>query len=392
MNNLNLIKKVMAILCIFTITFITLPIGSVVNALSGVYLQISAPSNYNPKVGESITFTLTYTGDVGYIGIGPGSVVLRGFTANKTITGSGNTRILTLSNIQGEGPNKYIEITGGTAISSTGDLSNKANSVTSGTFTIHPAAPVAPADTTAPKLTIEGPSASTVYNGESVTFTAKYTDNVGVANIWLNAGSIVLNGFTANKTITVSGNNRIITLTNIQGNAGLKSISITGGTAVDAAGNLSNAATSASFYLTQKTEEPKDTVAPVLKITGPNPASIYNGQSVTYTATYSDDKGIANIWLSEKSIVLNGFTANVRISGTGNTRTITLTNVQGSIGGSKNISITGGTAVDAAGNLSNAATSASFTILKEKEVPQDPKPQEPNDKPDDWVPNPNTGK
>lgn len=389
MKNLILIKKVMAILCVVTITFIALPIGSVVSALSGVYLQISAPSNYNPKAGQSITFTLTYTGDVGNIMIGPGSVVLNGFTANKTISGSGNTRILTLSNLQGSGSGKYIQVTGGTAISSTGDLSNSANSVTSGTFTINPAAPV---DSTAPVLNITGPSASTVYNGETVTFTAQYTDNVGISNIWLSAGSIVLNGFTANKSIQVSGNNRIITLSNIQGNAGMKSISITGGTATDAAGNIANAATSGSFYLTQKTEAPKDTVAPVLKITGPNPSSIYNGQSVTYTAVYSDDKGIANIWLSSKSIVLNGFTANIRISGTGNSREITLTNVQGAIGGSKTISITGGTAIDAAGNLSNAATSAAFTIIKDKDVPQDPKPQDPPKKPDDWVPNPNTGR
>jgi len=389
MKNLILIKKVMAILFVVTITFITLPIGSVVNALSGVYLQISAPSNYNPKAGQSITFTLTYTGDVGNIWLSEGSIVLNGFTANKTITASGNTRILTLSNLQGSGSGKYIQVTGGTAISSTGDLSNSANSVTSGTFTINP---TTPADSTAPVLNITGPSASTAYNGETVTFTAKYTDNVGVSNIWLSAGSIVLNGFTANKSIQVSGNNRIITLSNIQGNAGMKSISITGGTATDAAGNIANAATSGSFYLTQKTEAPKDTVAPVLKITGPNPSSIYNGQSVTYTAVYSDDKGIANIWLGSNSIVLNGFTANIRISGTGNSREIVLTNIQGSIGGSKTISITGGTAIDAAGNLSNAASSAAFTILKEKDVPQDPKPQDPPKKPIDWIPNPNTGR
>jgi signal transduction histidine kinase len=107
---------------------------------------------------------------------------------------------------------------------------------------------------------------------------------------------------------------------------------------------------------------------------------------------YSDDKGIANIWLSSGSIVLNGFTANIRITGTGNSRTITLSNVQGAVGGSKSISITGGTASDAAGNLSNAATSAAFIIVKDNDVPQDPKPQDQTNKPADWIPNPNTGK
>lgn len=389
MKNLNIIKKVMSILCVFTFVFMTLPLGSFVNALSGVYLSISAPSNYNPQAGQTITFTLTYSGDVGNIMVGPGSVVLNGFTANKSISGTGNTRILTLSNLQGTGSGKYVAVTGGTAISSTGDLSNSANSVTSGTFTISPAAPV---DSSAPSLNITGPSAGSVAAGQTVTYVAKYTDNVGISNIWLSAGSIVLNGFTANKSITVSGNDRIITLSNIQGSAGSKSISITGGTAVDAAGNLANAATSAAFNLTQAPVIPSDTVAPVLTISAPNPASIYNGQTVSYTASYSDDKGIANIWLSSSSIVLNGFTANIRISGTGNSRTITLTNVQGAVGGSKSISITGGTAVDAAGNLSNAATSAAFAIVKDNVVPQDPKPQNPSDKPSDWIPNPNTGR
>jgi hypothetical protein len=255
MKNLNIIKKVMSILCVFTFVFMTLPLGSFVNALSGVYLSISAPSNYNPQAGQTITFTLTYTGDVGNIMVGPGSVVLNGFTANKSISGSGNSRTLTLSNLQGTGSGKYVSVTGGTAISSTGDLSNSANSVSSGTFTISPSAPT---DSSAPALNITGPSTGTVYAGQTVTYVAKYTDNVGVSNIWLGTGSIVLNGFTANKSITVSGNDRIITLSNIQGSVGSKSISITGGTASDAAGNLSNAATSAAFTIVKDNDVPQD--------------------------------------------------------------------------------------------------------------------------------------
>lgn len=388
MKNIKILKKVISLLCVLTVVFMTLPVGTYVSALSGVYLNISAPSNYNPKAGSTITFTLTYTGDVGNIWLGTGSVVLNGFTANKSISGTGNTRTLTLTNLQGVGSGKYVSVTGGTAISSSGDLSNSANSVTSGTFTINPATPT---DTAAPVLTIGAPNPNSIYAGQTVTFVANYTDNVGIANNWLSSGSIVLNGFTANKSITVSGNNRIITLTNIQGSLGNKSISITGGTATDAAGNLANAATSAQFSLTQKPVVSTDTVAPVLNITGPNFASIYAGQTVTYTATYSDDKGIANIYLGNGSIVLNGFTANVRVSGTGNSRTITLSNVQGSLG-NKSISITGGTAIDAAGNLANAATSAQFSIKKDQIIPEDPKPQDPPNKPADWIPNPNTGK
>lgn len=387
MKKNNLIKKVMSILCVLTIVLMTLPIGNYVSALTGVYLGISAPSNYNPKAGETITFTLTYTGDVGNIWLGTGSVVLNGFTANKAISGTGNTRTLTLSNLQGVGSGKSVSITGGTAVSTSGDLSNSANSVASGTFTINAATP---SDTIAPVLAITGPNPTSINVGQTVTFTAKYTDNVGIANNWLGAGSIVLNGFTANKSIAISGNDRTITLTNIQGTVGgSKTISITGGTAMDAAGNLSNAATSSAFTIVQNVVS--DTVAPVLTITGPNPNTIYAGETVTYTANYTDDKGIANIWLGTGSIVLNGFTANIRISGVNNSRTITLTNIQGAVGGSKYISITGGTAVDAAGNLANAAKSLPFSIIQSTTTPETPQTP-PANKPADWIPNPNTGK
>jgi|GEM_PF-2104716 len=388
MKKINLMKKVISILCVLTITIMTLPVGNYVSALTGVYLGISAPSNYNPKSGDTINFTLTYTGDVGNIWLGTGSVVLNGFTANKSISGSGNSRTVTLSNLQGVGSGKSVSITGGTAISSSGELSNSANSVVSGTFTINPATP---ADTTKPVLVITGPNPNSIYLGQTVTYVAKYTDNVGIANNWLGSGSIILNGFTANKSIAVSGNDRIITLTNIQGSiGGSKSISITGGTAMDAAGNLANAANSSPFTIVQNVVV-TDSIPPVLVITGPNPNSIYAGQTVTYTAVYTDDIGIANIWLNSGSIILNGFTANIRIAVSGNNRIITLTNVQGSIGGSKTISITGGTAIDAAGNLCNAATSLPFQIVQNT-TPVDPKPQVPPvNRPADWIENPNTG-
>jgi hypothetical protein len=374
MKKLNIIKKVISILCVLTFTFITLPLGNYVSAMTGVYLGISAPSNYNPKAGGSVTFTLSYTGDVYNIYLPTGAVVLNGFTANISISGTGNTRTLTLSNLQGVGSNKSVTITGGTAVDRLGTLSNM---VTSGKFTINEAAPV---DTTSPVLSVTGPNINSIYAGQTVSYTANYSDNVGITNIYLPAGAIVLNGFTANISVSGTGNTRTITLSNVQGAIGDKSITITGGTGIDAAGNLSNLAKSPIFKLVQKPVE-GDTVAPVLTITGPNFSSIYAGQSVTYTAVYTDDIGVTNISLLSNSILLNGFTADIRISGIGNTRIITLSNIQGTIGGSKYISIVRGTAIDAAGNLANAATSLSFSIKKDEE-----------EKPKDWVPNPNTGR
>jgi hypothetical protein len=355
MKKLNIIKKVISILCVLTFTFITLPLGNYVSAMTGVYLGISAPSNYNPKAGGSVTFTLSYTGDVYNIYLPTGAVVLNGFTANISISGTGNTRTLTLSNLQGVGSNKSVTITGGTAVDRLGTLSNM---VTSGKFTINEAAPV---DTTSPVLSVTGPNINSIYAGQTVSYTANYSDNVGITNIYLPAGAIVLNGFTANISVSGTGNTRTITLSNVQGAIGDKSITITGGTGIDAAGNLSNLAKSSTFKLVQKPVA--DTTPPVLTITGPNINSIYAGQTVSYTANYSDNVGITNIYLPAGAIVLNGFTANISVSGTGNTRTITLSNVQGTIG-DKSITITGGTGIDAAGNLSNLAKSPIFKLVQ----------------------------
>ena len=104
---------------------------------------------------------------------------------------------------------------------------------------------------------------------------------------------------------------------------------------------------------------------------------------------------IKNISLVANNVTLNGFKANVTISGTGLTsRTITLSDIQGELGTGKNISITAGTAVDAAGNKANAASSNSFEIFEEKveDVKPEPQPQPEQQKPSDWIPNPNTGK
>jgi hypothetical protein len=243
MKNSKIMKKIMLIITLVIFSISTMPIVNYVEAAE-VFLTLSAPSSYTVTEGSSISFNAYYSGDVAYINLTGGSIVLNGFTANKSIGGSGNVRTITLSNIRGVGSNKNITITGGTAISSTGELSNP---VGSGIFTINSNVPL---DNQSPTLVITGPNPNTIYPGQTVTYTAIYNDNVGVSNINLTGGSIVLNGFTANKSIGGSGNTRIITLTNIQGSiGGGKSISITGGTAIDAAGNLSNPASSSVFQI-----------------------------------------------------------------------------------------------------------------------------------------------
>ena len=139
---------------------------------------------------------------------------------------------------------------------------------------------------------------------------------------------------------------------------------------------------------------PNDTVSPVLTISEPNPAQVYAGGTVTYTLTYTDNVGIRKISLKESDLGLNGFTATKKVViNSNNTATVTLSNIQGEVGGNKTLYVAGGTAIDDDFNMANAATSKAFVIAKKSTpTPADPKPADPKpEKPSDWRENPNTG-
>ena len=102
-------------------------------------------------------------------------------------------------------------------------------------------------------------------------------------------------------------------------------------------------------------------------------AKVYNGGTLNYTITFADNKSVEKINLSNSYIVLNGFTANISISGKGLNRLVTLSNIQGS-NGKKNISIKVGAATDGAGNSSLATpNSVSFELIN-KQVANTTKP------------------
>jgi len=210
-------------------------------------------------------------------------------------------------------------------------------------------------DTNAPTVSISAPSAS-VTATNSVTYTITYSDanfdasTLTAANITLNATG------TATGTISVSGTGttRTVTISNITGN-GTLGISLLAGTAIDLAGNLAPAVGPSSAFTV-------DNSGPTVTISNPS-ASITNGAAVTYTVTYTD-ANFASSTLSIANITLNATgsaTGTVSVSGTGNTRTVTISNITGS--GTLGISIAAGTASDTLGNLALAAgPSAQFAV------------------------------
>ena len=206
-----------------------------------------------------------------------------------------------------------------------------------------------------PSVAVGMPSKTTVNAGDSVSYQISYSD---ADEIYLSSSYVTLNGFSANVSVFGNGNTKTVTLSNIQGTNGNKSISIKANSAENDMGYAYATPNSYSFNLVN------DTVRPSISISAPNNTSIYNGGTVVYTVTFSDNKDIAKINLSSSYVTLNGFSANVSVSGSGKTRMITLSNIKGTAG-KKSISIKAGAAKDASGNSTYAISkSESFTIVQ----------------------------
>lgn len=125
-------------------------------------------------------------------------------------------------------------------------------------------------------------------------------------------------------------------------------------TAADAAGNVSGASADLSVIV--------DNTPPAISLSAPSAPSTVSGP-ISYTVTYSD----ANF--SASTLALGDITLNktgtadgtVSVTGTGTTRTVTISNITGS--GTLGISIAAGTARDLAGNLAPASgASTTFSM------------------------------
>lgn len=152
-----------------------------------------------------------------------------------------------------------------------------------------------------------------------------------------------------------------VTINNVVGTGTAQLTLNSSGTGIiDAAGNPIASGFSGETYDVDQT-------APAVNISAPSVSAINAGTgSVTYTVTYTDTHfnqstlGTSDITLNATTTT-NTASGTVGISGTGNTRTVTISNITGY--GTLGISIGAGTASDQAGNLAGAAgPSATFTV------------------------------
>lgn len=369
------IEKIISIILLITITMSSMPVTAVMAAVRPS-VGVSSPSKSSVNAGDSVSYTIIYS-DADNINLSASYVVLNGFSANISISGSGNTRTVRLSNIQGSAGKKSISIRANSATNNVGGALATPNSVSF--YLNNTSNVVSSRDNIKPSIAVSSPSKSSVSVGGSVSYTISFTDNVGVSKVNTSASYIILNGFNADISVSNSGNRSVVTLSNIQGTAGRKSISIRAGAAEDGAGNGTSAINSTtSFNLVannnvinnnssnNQTNNTADKVRPSISVSEPTVKEVYKGGTVVYTVTFADNRGVQRINLSSAYVNLNGFSANVSVSGKGLSRMVTLSNIQGTAG-KKTISIKAGAAEDSAGNKTLATPNAiSFTLVEKK--------------------------
>ena len=375
----KLIGKTITIFLLMAVVVSNLPVGTIAAAVRPS-VSVSAPSTTSVTEGSSVSYTVTFS-NADDVKLSASYVNLNGFTANVGISGNGNTRTITLSNVQGTAGRKTISIKSGAAKNATGNSLATPNSVsfTLSAQSITPSNPTTPstpstpstpctsADRVRPSVSVSAPSATTINVGGTVKYTITFADNTAVTRVNLSSAYVNLNDFTANVTVSGSGNARTVTLSNVQGTAGRKTISIKAGAAEDAAGNASIATpNSVSFTLVSNSAASRsDNVRPSISISEPSIREVYAGGSVSYVITFADNRAVTRVNLSQAYLIFNGFTADVTITGSGNARTVTLSNVQGEVGKNYNIVVKAGAAEDAAGNGTiQTPHSISFQIIQ----------------------------
>jgi hypothetical protein len=155
-------------------------------------------------------------------------------------------------------------------------------------------------DTTAPTVTLSGPSAP-VTAGGPISYTVTYADADFNAST-LGTGDVTLNHTgTANGTVSVSsgtGLTRTITISNITGDGSL-GISVAAATAADTAGNLAPAAGPSGTFVV-------DNTAPTNPSLNARNVKIGGGTSYPFTVTYADNIAVEVSTLDSSDIVVTG--------------------------------------------------------------------------------------
>lgn len=383
----KLFIKTISIFLLMAVVVSNLPLGTIVAGVRPS-VAISSPTTKTVEEGSSVGYTVIFS-DADEINDLRDYVKLIGFDAKISVSGSGDNKTITLTNVQGTEGKKRISILAGAAENDNGksyeipysesftlvektvvedtnnnntnnNTNNNVNNNNNSTNDV---------DTTRPSIQLSSPSVKNINAGGTVSYVITAADNKGVSALNLSKDNIVLNGFTANITVNGTGEQKTVKLSNIQGAAGKKTILIKAGAVVDIAGNISyDSPISESFTLNVNTpvvNNEEDLVRPSIGIADPSAKEVNVGGTVSYVVKFADNKAIGKINNIQDYLVLNGFTADIKIIEGVDSRTVVLSNIQGEVGAKCNILVKKGAAEDAAGNLTyESPLSESFRIVK----------------------------
>lgn len=296
------------------------------------------------KQGESISFTVEFSDNIGVkeIDLLPDSILLSpGLIADIEISGSGNTRMISLNNISGTYGDHYVTIPANVARDAAG---NHNFALKSSSFNLQGV------DSTIPTINIARPT----FDNGAISFVV-YTDgNVQLQKLEIDPLDISTHGFIGDIEVRGEGNsNREIIITNCKPIGSECYIEIAEGVAVDTAGNKSKSVRSHSFDISK----------PALTISAPSKENVTAGESVSYTIATADNVQVTYFGIHKDDINMVGFTADVEIVEKDDfVRQIVFSNVQSTSTGIKYFVIAEGVAKDALGNGNSSKNSPAFEI------------------------------
>src|SRR5205823_2939097 len=177
-------------------------------------------------------------------------------------------------------------------------------------------------DATPPTTALTYAPASAAKSGSSLTITATFSEPIADSPVVKLAISAVPGGTAlAATSMTKVDTTHYTYLYTVQAGIGTATVTMSVGT--DLAGNVVTAtpASGATFTV--------DNTAPTVSIGAPS-ATVASSGPVTYTVTYADT-AFSSSTLSASDITLNatGATASIGVSGSGTTRTVTLSSITG---------------------------------------------------------------
>lgn len=298
------------------------------------------------KQGESISFTVEFSDNVGVkeIDLLPDSILLSpGLIADIEISGSGNTRMISLNNIAGTYGAHYVTIPANIARDAAG---NHNIALKSSSFIVQGT------DSALPTINIARPT----FDNGAISFVVYTDDNMKLQKLEINPLDISTHGFIGNIEVRGEGNsNREIIITNCKPIGGECYIEIAEGVAVDTAGNKSNSVRSHSFDISK----------PALTISAPSKESVTAGESVSYTIATADNVQVTYFGIHKDDIKMVGFTAAVEIVEKDDFgRQIIFSNIQSTSTGIKYFVIAEGVAKDALDNGNASKNSPAFKVVQ----------------------------